>query len=266
MGAYRVTIRQVITVALTLSLLGGCSSSPKPGGDYIASFQQQRYAEAYDSAAAAAGRLRGSDRDQAALIAGQSAQAINRNADADQWLRPLLDNPDSAIAGRAGATLGLIAIEEAKYEQAAELLTTASKRLAGDEAARAAMYGGDALRNANQALQAREAYVRAGAMVKSDQSLKNQIQERLANTGFTNTRPGRGKFSIQVGAFSSRERAGDTATKFGRFGPVRTVAVRSKSGQSLYAVRIGVYNSKAEAEAAKKKVGGDARVVETSDE
>lgn len=263
------TVRRLILVTACCGLLAGtvgCSSTSKSKDNYLTAFQEHRYAEAYDLASEAAGRLNGMDRDRAALIAGQSAQAINRNADADQWLRPLLDNPDYGVAGRAGATLGLIALEESKYDDAATLLSNASKKLAGDEAARSAMYAGDALRNAGKAMQARESYVRAQAMVESDQQLKNQIGERLANTGFANEKPGRGKYSVQIGAFSSQQRAGETASKYGRFGAVRTVAVRSKAGQTLYAVRIGVYGTKPDAEAMKKRIGGDCRVVETADE
>lgn len=254
------------SVILLATLAGGCASGSKSKDNYVTAFAEHRYAEAYDSAAAAAGRLNGLDRDQAALIAGQSAHAINRNADADQWLRPLLDNPDSAIAGRAGATLGLISLEEAKYDAAAELLSNASKKLAGDEAGRAAMYAGDALRNSGKATQARESYIRAQAMVQGDQALRNQIADRLAGTGFTNTKPGAGKFSVQVGAFSTQQRAAEAAAKFGRFGAVRTVPVRSKAGTTLYAVRLGVFNSKPEAEALQRKVASGSRVVPTNDE
>ena len=178
----------------------------------------------------------------------------------------MLPNPDSTIAGRAGATLGLISLEEGKYDQAAELLGNASKKLSGDEAARAAMYAGDSLRNGGKTTQARESYIRAQAMVTSDQTLRNQIGERLSTTGFTNTKPGAGKFSVQVGAFSSQPRAAEAASKFGRFGAVRTVPVRSKAGQTLYAVRLGVFNSRAEADALQRRVGSGSRVVPTNDE
>lgn len=244
----------------------GCSSASKTKGDYLTAYQESRYAEAYDAATAAATKSNGMDRDRAALIAGQSAHAINRNADSKKWLEPLLVNPDDQIGGRAGATLGLIAIEENKHAEAAKLLSTASRKLAGDEAARAALYAGDSLRNSGNAVAARESYVRAQAMVKEDQQLKNQIAERLAGTPAGTLAPGKGRFSVQVGAFSTKQRAGEALVKFGQFGAARVATVKSKTGQALFAVRVGVYPSKVEAEKVRAKIGGDCRVVETADE
>lgn len=260
--------RSILLVLMAFSVLSlaGCKTNPKQNVDYVESFQAGRYAEAYDAAAAAAGRLTGLERDRASLIAGQSAQAINRNDDAEKWLQPLLNNPDSAIAGRAGATLGLVALERGEYAESAELLNGASKKLSADEAARAAMYAGDSYRNLNRPSEARETYVRAQAMVKSDGVLKAQIADRLNNTSPTQVPKSAAKFAVQVGAFSTQAKAAEAAAKFGRFGAVRTIPITSKSGAKLYAVRIGQYATRPEADAQRRRIGADSRVVPTTDE
>lgn len=262
------TIRAAFLLLAVVTLVSGCSSPKQQGNaDFVKAFEQHKYAEAYDSAAAAATKLKGQDRDRAALIAGQSAQAVNRNDDARMWLEPLLNNPDSAIAGRAGATLGLVALEQGENSKAAELLDAASRKLSGDEAARAAMYSGDALRNMNQGSRARESYVRAQAMVKTDADLRTHIGERLSGTTtIAAPAPGKGRYSVQVGAFGSPSRAGEAAVKYGRFGATRVVQSPGASGQTFHKVRIGSFASRAEAETLKNKIGSEARVVETNDE
>jgi cell division septation protein DedD len=261
------TIRAAILFLAALAIMPGCSQpKQQPDADFVTAFEQHKYAEAYDTAAAAATRLKGPDRDRAALIAGQSAQAVNRNDDARMWLEPLLDNPDSAVAGRAGATLGLVALEQGQNARAAELLDAASRKLSDDEAARSAMYSGDALRNLNQGARARESYVRAQAMVKTDADLRTLISERLSGTTtIAAPAPGKGRYSVQVGAFGSPSRAGEAAVKYGRFGSTRVVR-SSVNGQNFHKVRIGSFSSRAEAETLKRKIGAEARVVETNDE
>lgn len=274
--------RSTIALALALAVLAGCASSrPTSDGDYVRQYDSGQYAASLESASDAAGRLHGGNRDQAALIAGLSAQALNRNDEARKWLTPLVPNTDPNIAGRAGASLGLIAKEDGRNDDAAKLLTDAAEKLDGDEAARAYVYAGDAQRAAGHVSDATGSYLRAKERVKSDGTLRVMIGDRLRTggppTGATtgtpppggrNTPPSAsyGKFTVQCGAFISRKSADQKAAELRRFGPSRVVEIFGSKGQRLYAVRIGRYVNRADADRLKKSVGRDAIVTTATNE
>ena len=65
--------------------------------NYREVYEAGRYREAFDAAVQTEGKASGAARTQAALVAGLSAQAINRNEDAEKWLMPLVDDSDPDI-------------------------------------------------------------------------------------------------------------------------------------------------------------------------
>lgn len=247
------------------AVLGGCSGAQKHSAtSYSSAFERGRYTEAYDQSILVANSPRAGDKEQAALVAGLSAHALDRNADADKWLRPLLNSSDRAIAGKAGATLGLIEQERGSNTQAAALLTAAAGKLQGDEAARAWMYAGDSYAKLGRANEAKDAYQQASGLVRSDTALRSMVADRLAGAGPSPTSAG--GYAVQVGAFSTRANAEKEARKYGSFGTPRIVEITDSKGRHLWAVRVGQFPSRDQANGLKKRMGASSRVVAASGE
>jgi hypothetical protein len=210
--------------------------------------------------------------DQAALIAGLSARALDRNEDAKRWLGPLTSNADASIAGRAAAGMGSISQDEHHYQVALEYFTRAGSRLSGDDGAKALMYAGDCLRYLHRSAEATAMYTQAKAKVVSDQSLRIEIGDRLNGSGpaapataGASPSTGKGKFTVQAGAFSTLKRASSEAKQLSSKGPTRTVPIKDHSGRSLYAVQVGRFQTKQDAEQLRKALGPSAVVAEVVD-
>lgn len=317
----------VIAVATAPSCAGGGSSASRAhakGEGYAALYSSGQYQAAYEEASRVASSLRGTERQRAALIAGLSAQALNRNADAERWLAPLVDDADRSVAGEAGAALGLVALERKEYAKGATLLMGASERLGADDAARSAMYAGDCYRSLGDAKNAQIAYRKGEHYAKGDSNLKVMIADRLASLASapiptpvaasktasaagtksgtqspTNGAPAAapakvasrppakqasprpnpakpvpdfqkklpsGLFAVQVGAYSTRQRALSRASDFTRFGPPRVIRTEDYRGRNVYAIRLGMFRSEAQAEKFGRWIGKSAEVVSVDDE
>lgn len=257
--------------AWTLSL-SGCSSSQKAGqADYRELYSQHRYAEAYNAALEAQTSGSSVQKEQAALIAGLSAAALGKNAEAEKILKPLVQSGDQTVSGKAAAQLGLIAYEQDRHAEASELLTQAATKLTGDEAARASLYAGDALRAQGRISDAKASYERAQSQVQSDSTLKVLISDRLAAVS-GQQRAGTGNFTVQLGAFSSFQRAQVQADRYrvraqsaGMSTP-RIVQTTNTQGVKVYAVRVGRFTSRSGAEAAQKSLGSEAKIMTVTNE
>jgi len=254
------------------ALFGGCATPPpRPTGpSYVDLYNSGRWAEAQAAAAARAKELpQGAEREQAMLIAGQSAHAQGRDNEAEPWLTPLLESGDPAIAGRAAMTLGLIAQRAGLNAKAVPLFETASNNLAGDESARALLYLGDSYDRMKERPKARDSWTLALGRVKHDQSLKADIDARLSRRdGGPATK--RGGLVLQVGAFSSHQRAQgladrlrDRATAAGLAEP--RVIETSTKGKAVFVVQVGRFGTRPEADKAKKSLGEVAFVTEAAD-
>ncbi|HLP85217.1 MAG TPA: SPOR domain-containing protein [Phycisphaerales bacterium] len=287
-GVVRVCAGSLVLVML---VAGGCSSS-RPRGDaagsgqtttaearknFVALYASGSYSDAYEGAVAAAGSEKGPRRDEAALIAGLSSHALNRNSEAVRWLAPLENRNDRQVSGKASATMGLIAQERGEHETAARLLSKAASRLEGDEAARAAMYAGDSFKQLGQSQQAEESYQNARRLVVNDGDLRVMIGDRIAGKAITSrptTTAGASKgtattrnsmLTVQIGAFSSMETAQKEAQKVASRANVRIVPILS-GGKRLYAVRVGQFSNRDAAETIRKQIGGKAVVTVASGE
>lgn len=249
-------------LTLVLLVASGCAQSPKAtsNDDYVSLFNSGRYSDAYEASSKAAGSLRGSNRELAALIAGQSAYRLGRPTESERWLKPLLDSSDRAVAGRAAATLGSLARDRGENRPAFELFDTAATKLTGDDAARALMYAGDAKHALGEKSLARDLWTRAQSKVESDVQLRVQIGDRLAGAyPGSAPAPSAGAYTVQAGAFASRATADALAQKLRSKGPTRIVLL-TKDGKTLHAVRIGSYATKAEADRMRASIGSGAIV------
>lgn len=253
---------------------GGTAAGPAKL-NYQQAYAQGRYAQAYDDASSVASNNRSKDRDQAALIAGLSARALDRHADAERWLKPLLTNSDPTIQGRAAAAMGLMASDAGRNEEAVRLLDQASRKLRGDDAARAAMYCGDSQWTLNRATDARASWTRARDLVVQDGALRAIINDRLAGqapaplkpgpiTGAP--RPGAGRFTIQAGAYQSIRDAQTRANQLSNFGATRVIERYDRAGKRLFAVRVGQYPTADAARQVARQIGSGAFVASVDDE
>lgn len=263
------TLWAMLCIVLPLALVCGCStaSSAKPAPTkptgYMALYESGRYADAYEDASRTAGSPRGGN-PRAAVIAGLSAMALNRNAEAERWLKPYVDSADPWVAGQSSAALGLIAKEQKRPAEAVDLLVKASSRLRGDESARALMYAGDASREQKKESQAVGLYTQARDKVETDAGLRMMIGDRLAKPGLVPTYGSKpsmnGPFSVQAGAFAERSKAEALARRVANQGPTRIYPILAR-GRPMYAVRIGPYGTKAAAETVRRRVGTTAFLV-----
>lgn len=243
------TRRGLSALAIGASALAfGCASGGSRG--FTEDYSAGRYSEAYRDSSKAARSATGASRDEAALIAGLSAQAMGRNAEAETWLKPLATSRDRQVAGRAQAALGLIASSRREHDQAATSLSQAAGMLTGDDAAQAGLHAGDAYAAAGRPEAARVQYNLAYGAAQSSE-LKNVLSERLSRSAYT----------VQVGAFSSRQNADRAAREVSSMavglglGSPAVVATEDARGRPMYAVQVGRFKTKDEADKVRKRLG-----------
>lgn len=264
--------------AFLVLCVGGCSSSSRSSDTpkaYIASYAKGEYADAYRESAKAAMDSENSDRDKAALIAGQAAHAQGNYSDSQRWLRPLLDSESKQIAGQSAATLGLIAQQNGDQQQAADLLRTAGDKLTLDASAKSLLFAGDSLSRLGKNDEAKAAWESAQGKAKYDEELQAKIGRRLAGgpvpavVAKSANKPSIGisesgkaaQFTLQSGVFSTLSRAvraADEITPKARkagFEAPRVVNTTDSKGRALYAVRFGKFPTKSSADFARSQFG-----------
>ncbi|MBC7834244.1 MAG: SPOR domain-containing protein [Phycisphaerales bacterium] len=254
--------------AVVAAGLPGCANKADGPDGYVALYDQGNYAEAHDLATEHMNDASGPEKERAALISGLAAHALGKIAEAERALRPLTSSQDAAIAGRAGATLGLIASQRGDHQRAGDLLSAASKRMSGDEAAQASLNAGDAYAKANQLDKARAQYS-VGATLADDPQLKAALDERIASASGAGAAAGSGggasvpgPFAVQLGVFTKRANADAEAVRAGRAAasaglPGSRVVQRSgRAGRTEFVVLVGGFPSKQAATQAKSSLGG----------
>ncbi len=259
------------SVLLALAPAGCSSDGDKPGAsaagtttDFERLYKQREYTKAYQSAAAAYTSTTGNAKERAALTAGLSLAALQppKEADAERWLKPLVDSSSTAVAGSASATLGMIVQRKGRHTEAVTLLTAASDKLVGDDRARASMFAGDSLQALGRGPEARSMYERAASST-TDRLLTIQITSRQSTVA-NDAAPAKGAFTVQVASFSdaqkARAAAGRLAPKAAAAGLAapRVVQTTGKNGAAMHSVRIGRYATRADAQAAQQKLANQA--------
>jgi len=247
-------IAAVAAVLLAAGLLGGAGCASTGRTVYERDYQAGRYSTAYASAKARAGDPnRPGAEERAALVVGLSAHAMGEDVEAERWLRPLRGSRNAEIAGKALATLGLIASERDEHERAAALLSEAANKLEGDDAAYAAFHAGEAYASLGRIDAARLQYNAAYAAA-DDPELQRRVTERLSRSAFT----------LQLGAFSSRHNAQQAVREFTPItvgvglGAPRIIRAERSGGRVLYLVQVGRFNDRDDASVARQRLGGDA--------
>lgn len=220
------------------------------GAAYVQQFARGDYAAAKATALADAERSGGIERDRATLIAGLSAAQLKQNAEAVRLLSPLTTHNDNEIAGRAIAGTGLVARNQGDKSRAATLLADGAKKLTGDTGARAYLASGDAFAELGRKSEAQAQYT-SGLGLAQSADLKAALAERATGKRFT----------VQVGAFSSRANADKRAKEvrgqsisLGLGEPRVFTAVTN--GKTTYVVQLGDFPTKQDARNASAKIGG----------
>jgi len=235
-----------------------------PKAQYVELYEQGQFQRAKVAAEDAAAQARGPTRDQALVVAGMSAHAMKDPAEAERILRPLVSNSDLRVAGRAKATLGLIAQERGRDEEASQMLLDAARQLAGDESARASLHAGDSLVKLNRPEKARIQY-QIGLASAKDADLRRDLEQRIGGTtGPGSTATGGlagGGFTIQLGAFTKRANADKTAqaasgkASSAGLGQPRVVKGTDSRGREVWFVWVGQFGSRQAAANARTKIG-----------
>jgi cell division septation protein DedD len=245
----------------------GESAQAQRDEDFEALYKKREYTKAYQAASAAYSTAEGTRKDRAALTAGLALAALEppKEADAERWLRPLVQSPTNSVAGSASATLGMIAQRKARHSEAASLLTSATEKLIGDDRARAALFAGDSYQALGRPADAKRMYDLAAAST-GDRLLGIQITSRQSTLNIDTTRP-QGSFTLQLGSFADAGKARTAANRLaakasaaGLPGP-RVVQTTGKDGKPMHAVRIGRFATRAEAQAAQNRLHGEQSLV-----
>ena len=207
----------------------------------------------------------------AQLTAGLAAYALNKPALAQTYLEPLTGSADTQIAGRAEAVLGQIADKRGNRQYAADLYKRASTKLEGDDSTRASARAGKSLASG---VPPRSAWRPDSALARAPDATRSVAVPKAAPDATRSvavpkfapdaTRsvaiPKSGQCTIQVAAFASRAGAQKKvaqlrpATIKAGLGSPRIVA-DTINGKPGFAVHVGLFPSRPDAEAAKPKLG-----------
>ncbi len=239
----------------------GCEGSRQATrAEAVRLFESGRYSQSLRMAASMHARSSGSERERAALLAGMSDYELGNLDDASSWLLPIVDSRDDEIAGRASATLGLIAAHRADWSGAAIRFSNAGRRLSGEEAAQANFFAGEAYSMLGRTDAARRMY-RLAQGGSRDTSRRDQLDHRLNPSSYT----------VQLGAFSTYTRASvaasdaqSRAVRLG-LGTPRVVPSETITSSMLYLVHVGRFTTESQAQSARVQMGSDAVVVASVD-
>ena len=290
---HRGRLAALFCAVFAVASLTGCQTTGEKLAEetYTQAYTAKRYEQALKSAEtksrdtdAPAG-----DRERASLVAGLSAYALGKQTVASSYMRPLTASGDKQVAGRANWTLGQIEAERGNHVEASKYLVKAGEELDADDSARAYLLAGDCYWRLKMQTQAKELYEKAG-MRAVDPGVKSTVDARLAgrappaiskpgtggvpinaNTGTAKSGAGKatrgGPFTVQLGAFEKIESAQTlasqslaTATKVNAPSPT-VVATTTADGRTLYAVRVGEYQTREAAQTMLTRLGSKGTVI-----
>jgi tetratricopeptide (TPR) repeat protein len=252
-------LRMMLAVVMLISVgfLGGCKTT-RPQADKVVvnpldeirtAYDAQQYARAYRLGASAA-RGTGFTAEQAAYMAGLSAQKLGRTPDAIGYLSQAARSSDDALAGDALATLGLIYAQQNLHLKAAEHFLAASKKLVGQGKANALFYAAISEQKLGRWADAR-AHLSLARAASDDNNFKAQVDDQFSVTGY----------SLQLGAYSDRDNASRALLRWNqqvqgkRMGQARLVPQRAADGSSVITVQVGQFSSYSTALMARQELG-----------
>jgi tetratricopeptide (TPR) repeat protein len=177
-----------------------------------------------------------------------SAYRLKKEDEALKHLGKLVDHRDDAIAGPAGATVGLIFAKRGNHDRALAYYTDAVKRLKGNDQAQAYYHMAITEQKLGRWPQAKP-HLMLAASNATDPALKAAADHRLQTAGFT----------LQFGAFSLQRSAEERAREVGalvrkaNLGDPRVVTLDDR-GRKLFHVQAGRFGTYDAALNAKKRL------------
>ena len=219
------------------------------------------YGESYRLASLVSDSETGRTREHADLIAGMAAYHIDRPDEARTRLTPLATSTDDEVAGKASAVLGLVDMDAGLPHSAVARFRTAARRLEGNDRARALMLVGNTQIELGHDAEALAAY-EAGLKIVEDPKTRAALNDGRRMVA---AHP----YTIQIGAFARVDNATRSASRLRVRAEGLGLAVpwidviRDRAGQELHAVRVGRFESRVDADRARKKLGeGSVRSVD----
>ena len=279
-------------VCAAISITGCQTAGEKLAEEtYTQAYTAKRYEQALKLAETKSrdGKALAGDRERASLVAGLSAYALGKQTVASSYMRPLTASGDKQVAGRANWTLGQIEAERGNHVEASKYLVKAGEELDADDSARAYLLAGDCYSRLKMQAQAKDLYEKA-AMRALDPGVKSTVDARLAgkappaiskpgtggvpisaSTGTATPIAGKvtagGPFTVQLGAFEKIKSAQTlanqslaTAAKVGAPAPT-VVPTTTTDGRTLYAVRVGEYQTREAAQTMLTRLGNRGAVI-----
>lgn len=234
---------------VALGMLAGCRG-PSSTSDAYAAYEAGRFRDAYSGASRIAENSSGAQRDEAAYIAGLSAQKLEDPEAARRYLGMAGRSADPKLAGDALAALGMVHSEQGRYAAAARAFLEAAPHLNGEDRARAHFYAAAAYQKLGRHSEA-WTYFTLAAGETQEASFRRRIERERATTGWT----------IQTGAFEVEQHARKALARASRaaagkpWGTARLVQARRADGNALLLVQIGQFSSFMTAERARRRLG-----------
>lgn len=250
------SLRTVMLMVVAGVGLAGCDNVTVTRDGVFTDYEAGRYQQSFDGARKLTATGGPSQRDEMRFIAGVSAYRMGRDAAALRYLSPLRSSPDASLAGRSGATVGLIHARRGQDELAIEPLVDAAPKLSGDSRARAYYHAATSQQRLGRWASARINLAMAMAST-NDPPLRAAIRQRQRTDSF----------AVQFGAFGSvaaaeahRQTVLATARRAG-LGEPAVVASVTDTGKTLYLVQAGRFASRGPAVEANRRTGLSATFV-----
>lgn len=255
-------MKSVIRLAQLLVLGGavgislpGCETTPKTGSltQAIADYNAQRYAQSHERAASVMASARGTEREQAAYIAGLSAYRLGQFDEAERRLLWAAQATDPQIAAKSKAMLGQVRMEQGRPREAATYFADAARGLAGEDARQCAHHAAVAYQQCGDVASSRYWQAEAQRIAASSTSFATAAGHYNNN--------GAVSFTLQAGAFEDRRRAQRAADQVKSLaireglGEVRIVPHRDARGKRLYLVQFGRFATRSDAAEARSRLG-----------
>ena len=239
--------------AALLCVLAACGPEPTQTlDDAVRAFDAGRYAESLRVAKDVQSRTQDlASRQQAAYLIGCASMELSRPGEARDAFALAARSQDPVVAGRALAKQGTLAVEDARWSEAASAFSAAASKLTGADADRAREL-------------AREAAAKAAEPKSGDaRPAPPPIPAPVALPPVEADAP----WTVAAGVFGSetaaRQRATNIAGEARRAGlPKPRVLSVPAQDRKVWVVEVGTFADKAKAEAARRKITtGDTAVV-----
>lgn len=239
----------VVLVMTAVLASGGCETTEEGAeAESLSLYNAGQYQQARNAAEREVRRSRGVQRDQARFVLGMSAYRLGRGSEAIEHLRQAAESGDRTISGRAHATLGLIYAGRSEHHRAIRHLEQATRKLDGDDEARAYYHLALSEQKLGRWASART-HLSLAVSSTSDPSLRRAARQQQDATGYT----------LQLGAFSEKSNADEHAlqmrSRTSGIGSPRVIPSTTSSGDRLYLVQVGRFSTFASAAQARRRLG-----------